>query len=126
MVKLLEDGIVELNFDLEGELVNKFDWGIVEELGVVVVVFKVDSLIKGMIVISGKGVFIVGVDIIEFIDMFKMFEEEIVVWCFKFNEVFCVIEDLFFFMVIVINGLVLGGGLEMCLVIDFCVMFSKV
>ena len=124
-VKPLEDGIVELNFDLEGESVNKFDRGTVEELGAAAAALKADSSIKGMIVTSGKGVFIVGADITEFTDMFKMPEEEIAAWCLKSNEAFCAIEDLPFPTVTAINGLALGGGLEMCLATDFRVMSSK-
>ena len=56
-VKPLQDGIVELKFDLQGESVNKFNRQTVEELGAAAEALKADSSIKGMIVTSGKAVF---------------------------------------------------------------------
>ena len=75
-VKPLEDGIVELNFDLQGESVNKFNRLTVEELGAAAAAMKADSSIKGMIVTSAKSVFIVGADITEFGELFTLPEEE--------------------------------------------------
>ena len=71
-VKPLQDGIVELNFDLQGESVNKFNQKTVEELGAAAEALKGNSSIKGMIVTSAKSVFIVGADITEFTEMFKL------------------------------------------------------
>ncbi len=124
-VKPLQDGIVELNFDLEGESVNKFNAITVSELGEAGQALKADSSIKGMIVTSSKGVFIVGADITEFTDMFKLPEEEIASWCIKSNQAFNTIEDLPFPTVTAINGIALGGGLEMCLSTDFRVMSTQ-
>lgn len=121
-VKPLEDGIVELNFDLEGESVNKFNRQTVEELGAAAQAMQADSSIKGMIVTSAKGVFIVGADITEFGELFTLSEEEIAGWCIKSNEAFNAIEDLPFPSVTAMNGIALGGGLEMCLATDFRVM----
>ncbi|RLU03107.1 MAG: fatty acid oxidation complex subunit alpha FadB [Ketobacter sp.] len=121
-VKPLEDGIVELNFDLEGESVNKFNRLTVEELGAAAAAMKADSSIKGMIVTSAKSVFIVGADITEFGELFTSSEEEIAGWCIKSNQAFNAIEDLPFPSVTAMNGIALGGGLEMCLATDFRVM----
>ena len=68
-----------------------------------------------MIVTSAKSVFIVGADITEFTEMFKLPEEEIAGWCLKSNKAFNAIEDLPFPTVTAINGIALGGGLEMFL-----------
>lgn len=124
-VKPLDNGIVELNFDLEGESVNKFNQLTVAELGEAAQALGSDSAIKGMLVTSSKPVFIVGADITEFTDMFKLPEEEIAGWCLKSNKAFNAIEDLPFPTVTAINGIALGGGLEMCLATDFRVMSSK-
>lgn len=124
-VKPLEDGIVELNFDLQGESVNKFNRQTVEELGAAAEALKGNSSIKGMIVTSSKSVFIVGADITEFTDMFKLPEEDIAGWCLKSNKAFNAIEDLPFPTVTAINGIALGGGLEMCLATDYRVMSAK-
>jgi len=93
-VQLLDDGIAELKFDLQGESVNKFNKETVEDLGKAVDAIKGNSDIKGLVVTSGKSVFIVGADITEFTDMFKLPEDEIAGWCLKSNQVFNAFEDL--------------------------------
>ena len=124
-VQLLDDGIAELKFDLQGESVNKFNQETVEDLGKAVEAIKGNSDIKGLIVTSGKGVFIVGADITEFTDMFKLPEDEIAGWCLKSNQVFNAFEDLDIPKVAAVNGIALGGGLEMCLAADFRVLSEK-
>ncbi len=52
-VELLDDGIAELKFDLQGESVNKFDKATVEDLAAAVAAIKGDSGVKGVIVTSG-------------------------------------------------------------------------
>src|SRR5690606_2340786 len=121
-VTLLDDGIAELKFDLQGESVNKFNRETVEDLQAAVDAIKGDSNIKGLIITSGKGVFIVGADITEFTDMFKLPEDEIAGWCLKSNQVFNAVEDLDMPTVCAINGIALGGGLEMALACDYRVM----
>ena len=124
-VELLDDGIAELKFDLQGESVNKFDKATVEDLAAAVAAIKENGGVKGIIVTSGKGVFIVGADITEFVEMFKLDEDEIAGWCIKSNDVFNAFEDLDVPKVCAINGIALGGGLEMALTCDFRVMSSQ-
>ncbi|MBQ0754693.1 MAG: fatty acid oxidation complex subunit alpha FadB [Gammaproteobacteria bacterium] len=121
-VALLDDGIAELKFDLQGESVNKFNRETVEDLQAAVDAIKGESNIKGLIVTSGKGVFIVGADITEFTDMFKLPEDEIAGWCLKSNQVFNAVEDLEMPTVCAVNGIALGGGLEMALACDYRVL----
>ncbi len=118
-------GIIELKFDLQGESVNKFNRATTADLGKAVAAINAVQDIKGMIVTSGKGVFIVGADITEFVDMFKLPEAEIADWCVEINRVFCAVEDLPFPTVTAINGIALGGGLEMALSTDYRVMSMK-
>jgi 3-hydroxyacyl-CoA dehydrogenase/enoyl-CoA hydratase/3-hydroxybutyryl-CoA epimerase/enoyl-CoA isomerase len=106
-VKALESGIVELKFDLKGESVDAI---------------KADASIKGVIVSSGKDVFIVGADITEFVDNFKLPDAELVAGNLEANKIFSDFEDLNVPTVAAINGIALGGGLEMCLAADFRVM----
>ena len=123
-VKALESGTVELNFDLKGESVNKFNRQTLGELREAVDALKADSSVKGLLVTSGKDVFIVGADITEFVENFKLPEAELVTLNLEANRIFSDFEDLPFPTVVAINGIALGGGLEMCLAADFRVMSS--
>ena len=121
-VKALESGIVELRFDLKGESVNKFNRLTLSELRQAVDTIKADDSIKGVLVSSGKDVFIVGADITEFVDNFKLPEAELVAGNLEANRIFSDFEDLAVPTVAAINGIALGGGLEMCLAADYRVM----
>jgi 3-hydroxyacyl-CoA dehydrogenase/enoyl-CoA hydratase/3-hydroxybutyryl-CoA epimerase/enoyl-CoA isomerase len=124
-VKMIEDGIAELNFDLDGESVNKFNRVTLENLKAATDAIKSNSDVKGVLVTSGKDCFIVGADITEFGDAFKLPEEEIVEWILDGNKIFSAIEDLPVPTLTAINGVALGGGFEMCLATDFRVMSEK-
>ena len=124
-VKALESGIVELNFDLKGESVNKFNRLTLNDLRQAVDAIKADSSVKGVIVTSGKDVFIVGADITEFVDNFKLPDEELVAGNLEANKIFSDFEDLGVPTVAVINGIALGGGFEMCMAADYRVMSTN-
>ena len=121
-VELLDDGIAELKFDLQGESVNKFNRATLEDLSKATEALKGNDQVKGIVVTSGKKVFIVGADITEFTEMFAQDEAEIAKWSRQANDIFNAFEDLDVPKVVAINGFALGGGLEMCLACDFRVM----
>ncbi len=124
-VQLLSDGIAELRFDLQGESVNKFNRATVEDLQAATAAIKASSDVKGVIVTSGKPVFIVGADITEFGDNFAQGEKAIADWLGPVNGIFSAFEDLPVPTVAAINGIALGGGFEMCLVCDYRVMSTN-
>ena len=121
-VSLLGDGIAELKFDLANESVNKFDRATLTELAAATDAIKADKNVKGVVVTSGKGVFIVGADITEFGELFGGGEAQIAEWGIGANKVFSAFEDLEVPKVVAINGFALGGGFEMCLACEYRVM----
>ncbi len=120
--KYLEDGIAELCFDLEGDSVNKFNRLTLQELGEATAALAGEAGLKGVLVTSGKSVFIVGADITEFTELFKLPDAELRGWATQANDIFNAFEDLPVPTVVAINGVALGGGYEMCLACDYRVM----
>jgi len=121
-VTKLDGGIAELCFDNKTDSVNKFDLRTVTELSEATKAITADAGITGLLVTSGKEVFIVGADITEFGKNFQQSEEEIAKWAFEANQIFNAVEDLPFPSITAINGIALGGGLEMALTTDYRVM----
>ncbi|NIP74145.1 MAG: fatty acid oxidation complex subunit alpha FadB, partial [Gammaproteobacteria bacterium] len=78
--------------------------------------------LQGLLVTSGKGVFIVGADINEFLPTFARPEEELVTWISRAQAIFNRLEDLPFPSVAAVNGYALGGGLEAAMAGTYRVM----
>src|SRR5690606_10044291 len=124
-VKEIEGGIAQLDFDLQGESVNKFNRLTIEELGAAAEALKSQKNLKGLVVTSSKDSFIVGADITDFTELIAGSKEDLIANNLKANAVFNAIEDLPFPTVTAINGIALGGGFEMCLATDYRVMSTK-
>jgi len=124
-VTMLEDGIANMQYNAENESVNKFDAETNKQFGEAVTALEKADDVKGLIVTSGKGVFIAGADITEFVASFKKSESEIKDWVIHVNDAFNRFEDLPFPKVAAINGAALGGGCEMTLVCEYRVMSDK-
>jgi 3-hydroxyacyl-CoA dehydrogenase / enoyl-CoA hydratase / 3-hydroxybutyryl-CoA epimerase / enoyl-CoA isomerase len=121
-VSALGDGIVELKFDLTGESVNKLSGAAIRDFDAATRAIAQDGGVRGVIVTSGKQVFIVGADITEFGAMFAAGEEAIARGVLEVNGVLSRFEDLPVPTVVAINGVCLGGGLELALAADYRVM----
>jgi len=121
-VNALGDGIVELKFDLAGESVNKLNQAALQDFDAATRAIAKDTSVKGVVVTSGKGVFIVGADITEFGAMFAAGEEAIAKNVIEVNRMLSRFEDLPVPTVVAINGVCLGGGLELALACDYRVM----
>ncbi|HEY0788639.1 MAG TPA: 3-hydroxyacyl-CoA dehydrogenase NAD-binding domain-containing protein, partial [Thermoanaerobaculia bacterium] len=119
---MLDGGIAELRFDLQGDSVNKFNKATLTDLQEAVNLIKADPAVKGLLVTSGKDCFIVGADITEFTDAFKNSEDELVAWILDVHKLFNTVEDFDFPSVTAINGVALGGGLEFALTTSWRVM----
>ncbi|WP_423821250.1 fatty acid oxidation complex subunit alpha FadB [Salinisphaera sp. SPP-AMP-43] len=121
----VDGDIAVLCFDAKDESVNKFDQATMTELGQAGAMLAETPGIKGLLVTSAKAAFIVGADIMEFGQRFKLPDAELQAGMAESLAVFNAIEDLPFPSVTAINGMALGGGLEMCLSTDYRVMGAK-
>ena len=121
-IKRLDGDIAELNFDLQGESVNKFDNATVTSLTAGLDALEAESGIKGLLVTSSKPVFIVGADITEFVSMAGASVEEVKPFTGANNKNLNRLAALPYPSAAAINGFALGGGLEICLACDFRVM----
>jgi len=122
---MLDGGVAELRFDLQGDSVNKFNKATLSELGEAVALIKSEPGVKGLLVTSGKDCFIVGADVKEFGDYFQNTEDQLTGWIMEVHKLFCTVEDFDFPSVTAINGVALGGGLEFALTTSYRVMSSE-
>ncbi len=123
--RTLENNIVELIFDAQGESVNKFDQSSLAELREVVKLLETDKSASGLLVTSGKDVFVVGADINEFLKGFQAPQDELVQWVRDAQQVFVDLENLKYPSVCAINGYALGGGFEFGLACTYRVASTK-
>ncbi len=117
-VAFIEDGIAEFKMDAEGS-VNKFDQATLSECREALAILHKEASLKGVILTSGKSTYIVGADITEFLDTFKLPESELLPWIKSASDVFDALEDLPVPTVSAINGYALGGGCEWTLAADY-------
>jgi 3-hydroxyacyl-CoA dehydrogenase/enoyl-CoA hydratase/3-hydroxybutyryl-CoA epimerase/enoyl-CoA isomerase len=124
-VTRLPDGQAELCFDRIGESINKLDLGALDELAdAVSAITRADPMPSGLLVTSGKDVFIVGADITEFNELFKRPLEALLSRLRQSNAALTAMQALPMPVVVAINGFALGGGLELALSADYRVMSS--
>ena len=90
----LGDGLVELKFDLAGESVNKLSQAALRDFDAATQALAKDASVKGVIVTSGKSVFIVGADVTEFGAMFAAGEESVAKGVLEVNRMLSRFEDL--------------------------------
>ncbi|WP_299583303.1 fatty acid oxidation complex subunit alpha FadB [uncultured Microbulbifer sp.] len=121
-VQMLDNGIAELKFDLQGESVNKFNRQTVTEFSQALDAIEAADGVKGVLLTSGKGVFIVGADITEFGNAFSAGAEGVADLMNQNNENINRLEDLPVPTAVAINGYALGGGFEVCLGCDYRLM----
>ncbi|MCO4758470.1 MAG: enoyl-CoA hydratase/isomerase family protein, partial [Oceanospirillaceae bacterium] len=121
-LKSIDYGVFELEFDLQGESVNKLNNLTLKELGEAVSLLAEAKNVKGLLVSSAKPAFIVGADITEFQSNFALTAEELKAWINGTQKTFRALENLPFPTVSAVNGMALGGGFELALCTDFRVL----
>ncbi|NTS76821.1 fatty acid oxidation complex subunit alpha FadB [Catenovulum sp. SM1970] len=117
----IEAGIAELVLDHPGS-VNKFDRTTLAEFKQCIDALADNAQIQALILRSAKPAFIVGADITEFIQTFKLEDPELLKWIKNATDIFDALEDLPFATISAINGFALGGGCETILATDYRVL----
>jgi 3-hydroxyacyl-CoA dehydrogenase/enoyl-CoA hydratase/3-hydroxybutyryl-CoA epimerase/enoyl-CoA isomerase len=121
-VAMDDAGVATVTLDLVGESVNKFNSVTLNELAEAVSILKHTDDLQGVIFASAKDVFVVGADITEFTSWFKLEDEELTDKLRHAHSIFNDISHLCCPTVAAINGIALGGGMELCLACDYRVM----
>jgi 3-hydroxyacyl-CoA dehydrogenase/enoyl-CoA hydratase/3-hydroxybutyryl-CoA epimerase len=122
-LRVEEDGLAILTFDLPGEKVNKFSTTVVAELADVLVRLAREARIRGLLVRSGKpDVFIAGADVKEFADVKP---EDVRKMVERVQALFEQLAHLPYPTIAAINGACLGGGSELALACDYRLMSAS-
>lgn len=117
-------GVATVTLDLVGESVNKFNSLTLNELAEAVTALKHIDDLQGVIFASAKDVFVVGADITEFTTWFKLEDDDLEDKLRHAHSIFNDISNLCCPTVAAINGIALGGGMELALACDYRVMAS--
>ena len=123
-LEIQDVGIAELRFERGSEAVNKLDVLTFGELRRALDAIAATPAIRGVLITSTKDAFIVGADIFEFTSIFKRPEKDVEAFVVTNSEIITALSDLRVPTVAAINGLALGGGLEVALAADYRVMAS--
>lgn len=117
----LESGIARLCFDQSGASVNVLNQAVLDELRDALTAVAASDA-RGLMLTSAKPTFVVGADITEFTGLFNAGADALRNWLQESNGILNTLEDFPVPTAVAINGMALGGGLEVCLAADFRAM----
>ena len=117
--ELDNDGVLLASIDMAGRSMNVFSLDMMDSLERLLVHVETHDEIRAMVITSGKAAFLAGADL----DMIRMFTEravtdthaQLVDLCGRLGRLFRRLEKTTKPYVAAINGLALGGGLEISL-----------
>lgn len=118
------DGIAILTIDLPGKSMNVLTPELMGELETLVERVAADDAVKGAVITSGKSAFIAGADIKDMVTAYDrgITEKEAFEFSNKLNRSLRRLETCGKPFAAAMNGLALGGGLEVCLACHYRVM----
>jgi len=122
---LAENGVAELVLNASEASVNVMNTHLQDELGQALAVLTAAEGVKGLLLSSAKSAFVLGADITEFTALFDLDTDAIIEWAGRVHALLDTIENLPYPSVAVVNGMALGGGMELALSTDLRVTDSK-
>ena len=119
-----QDGIALLTIDLPGMPMNVLTPELMEDLATLTEQAASDDEVKGMVITSGKKAFIAGADIKDMVTAYDrgVTHKEAAEFSGKLNQTLRKMETCGKPVAVAINGLALGGGLEVCLACHYRVL----
>jgi 3-hydroxyacyl-CoA dehydrogenase/enoyl-CoA hydratase/3-hydroxybutyryl-CoA epimerase len=120
------DGIALLTIDLPGKSMNVLTPEFMQDLETLTDRVVSDRNVKGAVITSGKKAFIAGADIKDMVTAYDrgITEKEAFGFSWELNRRFRKMETCGKPFAVAINGLALGGGLEVCLACHYRVMID--
>jgi 3-hydroxyacyl-CoA dehydrogenase/enoyl-CoA hydratase/3-hydroxybutyryl-CoA epimerase len=120
------DGIALLTIDLPGKSMNVLTPELMEDLAEMTGKAAADDAVRGIVLTSGKKAFIAGADIKDMVTAYDrgISHAEAAEFSYALNRTLRGIETCGKPVAVAINGLALGGGLEVCLAGHYRVLAS--
>jgi 3-hydroxyacyl-CoA dehydrogenase/enoyl-CoA hydratase/3-hydroxybutyryl-CoA epimerase len=120
------DGIALLTIDLPGKSMNVLTPEVMEDLATLTGKAAEDEAVKGIVLTSGKKAFIAGADIKDMVTAYDrgVTHKEAAEFSLGLNRTLRGMETCGKPVAVAINGLALGGGLEVCLAGHYRVLAS--
>lgn len=121
-----QDGIALLTIDLPGMPMNVLTPELMEDLASLTEKAAADDAVKGIVLTSGKKAFIAGADIKDMVSAYDrgISHQEAAEFSYELNATLRKMETCGKPVAVAINGLALGGGLEVCLAGHYRVLAS--
>jgi len=119
-----QDGVAVLTIDLPGKSMNVLTPELMEDLGSLTRQAIADESVRGMVITSGKKAFIAGADIKDMVTAYDrgVTPREAAEFSMGLNRILRALETCGKPVAAAINGLALGGGLEVCLACHYRVL----